>query len=266
MSHTFRAVGFHSVYQTTLKGQKENQSLEDKITPLCETLFYNSALLHSATRLQLRRRETPGCAALLRLHQQLCRGRGAPPPQHRRPRRGHRGAEGAAPAGSASLPRRGCGTAPPAGHAPSPGEPLSALPPPPRVSAALAQTREPPRPGTGAHRAQLRRDGARREEAPRSPSTGSEVMGLLCRAPDREGTAKRPPHHIKTHPPPVPTPLTSARRRPRRSFSAPRPQTQTTPLIAVPASPLRLRAGAAAAAPSWRPTGDVVCSSELDTL
>lgn len=101
MSHTFSAAGFHSVYQTALRGQKQNQSAEDKITPYCETLFYNLGLLHSATRLQLRRWETPGCTTLVRLHQQLCRGA----------RGRHGSAAAASPPSPPQTPRgRGCCT------------------------------------------------------------------------------------------------------------------------------------------------------------
>lgn len=96
-----------------------------------------------------------------------------------------------------------------------------------------------------------------------APSPGARWGGCSAGLLTGEGTAKPPPHHTKVCPSPVPAALTSARRQPRRSFSAPRPRTQTTPLIAVPASPLRLRTGAAAAAPSWCPTGDVVRSSDL---
>ncbi|XP_039412984.1 lysine-rich arabinogalactan protein 19-like [Corvus cornix cornix] len=105
--------------------------------------------------------------------------------------------------------------------------------------------------------AEAGRSAAGRDTAP-APSPGARrgcfSAGLLT----GERTAKPPPHHTKVHPPPAPAPLTSTHRRPHRSFAAPRSRTQTTLLIAVPASPLRLRAGAAAAAPSWRPTGDVV--------
>lgn len=113
-------------------------------------------------------------------------------------------------------------------------------------------------------RLQPRRDGERREGAPRSPFTGAQVRGLLGWAPDRRGAGKAAASPHKDSPAPVPAPLTSARRQPRRSFSAPRPRTQTTPLIAVPASLLRLRAGAAAAAPSRCLTEDVVHCSALD--